>query len=337
MKTVTNSENVTSSRKNNAMNYLRNIKVTRKNFGWWFLGLILLICFIGWVITWFNPDGNYFDPFIWMMNLFLRLVAGAPMEELGIEICASNMCFPIDWRLPVILRGLADGAVLTFVISVVSVFLGFFGGAILAVILVSKDPERENNTVRFIIIKIIKGIAQSYVDFFRSTPLLVQILLVHFGLPTMFPNFVSNFRSIGIPPEIISGIVALSLNTSAYQAEIIRGGILSIPTGQTEASRALGLSSIQTMQYVILPQAIRMILPPLTNELVNVILNSSLLSAVTVWELTLFARSLQSTFFLWTIFFIAAVFYFVITFSLSKLAKYIEIKYRIPGLGVAHD
>jgi ABC-type amino acid transport system permease subunit len=179
----------------------------------------------------------------------------------------------------------------------------------------------------------LRFIAQLYVDFFRSTPLLVQILLVYFGLPAMFPNYNSFFGNT----EAISGTIALTLNTAAYQAEIIRGGILSIPTGQTEASRALGLSSIQTMQYVILPQAIRMILPPLTNELVNVILNSSLVSAVGVWDLTKWAQSLQSFYFLWTIFFIAAIYYFIITFSLSKLAKVIEEKYRIPGLGVANE
>jgi ABC-type amino acid transport system permease subunit len=162
----------------------------------------------------------------------------------------------------------------------------------------------------------------------------VQILLVYFGLPSWLIQFT---RDINFSTEVFAGTLALSLNTAAYQAEIIRSGILAIPTGQSEAARALGLTSNQTMRYVILPQAIRIIVPPLTNELINVLLNSSLVSIIGVTELTKRSQSLQARYFLWPVFLIAAVYYFVIAYSSSKLTKRLEEKLRIPGLGVAND
>ena len=232
----------------------------------------------------------------------------------------------IDYRNPIILRGLAKGALLTLSISIVSVILGFFLGAILAVLLVNQGNVYG-----------LKKVAQAYVDFFRSTPLLVQILLIYFGIVGLFRGLPAKIEDIGILYSTFAGTIALSLNTAAYQAEIIRGGILAIPSGQTEAARALGLTSGQTMRYVILPQTIRMVVPPLTNEIINVLLNSSLLSAVGVLEITKRSQSLQAYYFLWQVFFMAAVFYFVIAFTLSKLTKRLEVKFRIPGLGVAYD
>ena len=137
---------------------------------------------------------------------------------------------------------------------------------------------------------------------------------------------------------IQAAIIGLSLNTAAYQAEIIRAGILAIPTGQTEAARALGMTSSQTMAYVILPQALRIIIPPFTNEGINIILNSSLASAISTWELTRAARNLSAFYFLpFEIYLAAALFYFVMAFSLAKLTKRLERRMRIPGLGVHHD
>jgi len=298
-----------------------NIRLTRKNFGWWFLSLFLLILLIGAIRTLIVPDSNYFDVLLIILDWFL-LLFGLSLET-------------IDYRAPIIFRGLATAAVLSFNISLVSVAIGFILAALLAVILVNKGKVYG-----------LKFLAQAYVDFFRSTPLLVQILMVYFGISGVslaiseaygVRTLTAIITDMGFSYEVTLGTLALILNTAAYQAEIIRAGILSIPTGQTEAARALGLSQGQTMSYVILPQTFRMVVPPLTNEIINVLLNSSLLSVIGVFELTKRSRSLQSYYFLWEVFFIAALFYFVIAFSLSKLTKRIEIKLRIPGLGVSYD
>ncbi|MHA1473892.1 MAG: amino acid ABC transporter permease [Promethearchaeota archaeon] len=298
-----------------------NIRLTRKNFGWWFLSLFLLILLIGAIRTLIVPDSNYFDVLLIILDWFL-LLFGLSLET-------------IDYRAPIIFRGLATAAVLSFNISLVSVAIGFILAALLAVILVNKGKVYG-----------LKFLAQAYVDFFRSTPLLVQILMVYFGVSGVslaiseaygVRTLTAIITDMGFSYEVTLGTLALILNTAAYQAEIIRAGILSIPTGQTEAARALGLSQGQTMSYVILPQTFRMVVPPLTNEIINVLLNSSLLSVIGVFELTKRSRSLQSYYFLWEVFFIAALFYFVIAFSLSKLTKRIEIKLRIPGLGVSYD
>ena len=128
------------------------------------------------------------------------------------------------------------------------------------------------------------------------------------------------------------------MNTGAYQAEIIRGGIAAIPTGQTEAARGLGMNTSQTMRYVILPQAVRLIIPPLTNEGINVILNSSLVSVISVPDLTLTARQMAAYYFnTLDVYLQAAGFYFVIAFSLAKIAKKTEKRLRIPGLGMTHE
>lgn len=294
----------------NLLKSIRKIRLTRKNFGWWILSLFILIIIGGSINSWINPDKTYFAPILWILDILVK--------PFGEDLAS------VDYRMPTILEGLATGASLTLWISVISVVLGFLFAIFLAVILVNKSKLFG-----------LKFLAQSYVDFFRSTPLLVQILLVYFGLPSSFITFIRNLDIVST--EIFAGTLALSLNTAAYQAEIIRGGILAIPTGQTEASRALGLTSNQTMRYVVLPQAIRIIVPPLTNEIINVLLNSSLTSAIGVTELTKRSQSLQARFFLWWVFLIAAVYYFVLAYTSSKLTKKLEIKLRIPGLGVAND
>ena len=292
--------------------FIKKYRPTRSNIGWYVLGIFVIILLIGMINTWINPEANYLDSIIAIIDFIYGIFGTSFAEE--------------DPYMPTILRGLADGTVVTFLISLVSVLIGFFIGALLAIILVQKGYVFG-----------LKFLAQVFVDFFRATPLMVQILLIYFGIPRTIIYFIRELPIAFLTPEIFAGTLALSLNTAAYQAEIIRGGILAIPTGQTEAARALGLSSKLTMRHVILPQAIRIIVPPLTNELINVLLNSSLVSIIGVIELTKKSSSLQSFYFRWQVYILAAVFYWVIAFSLSKLTKKLEIKLRIPGLGVAYD
>src|SRR5439155_1902089 len=115
----------------------------------------------------------------------------------------------------------------------------------------------------------------AYVQFIRGTPLLVQIFLIYFGLPALGVNV----------PAYWSGVIALGLNSGGFQAEIVRAGIEWSDRGQTEAARSIGMSSIQTLLFILVPQTIRRVIPPLTNELITLLKSSSLLSAVVALEL----------------------------------------------------
>ena len=135
-----------------------------------------------------------------------------------------------------------------------------------------------------------------------------------------------------------SAVVALGLNSGAYQTEIIRSGIQAIPAGQMEAGRSIGLTYIQSMRYVILPQAIRIVIPPLGNETVNLVLNSALASAIGFGEITRKGRLLISltfeTFWTWGL---VLLFYFAITYTLANILKYVEKRLKIPGLGLGGE
>ena len=174
-----------------------------------------------------------------------------------------------------------------------------------------------------------------YTDFFRNTPLLVQILLIHFGLIEVGVDLTFGGN---IERAVMSSILSLGVNSGAYQAEIIRSGILAIPSGQMEAGRSIGLSYIDTMRYVILPQAIRIVIPPLGNEFVNLTLNSSLASLTGLFELVRGGRIIvAATFKTFQTWIFVALFYFVVTFSLTNLLRYAENKTKIPGLGLGGE
>jgi His/Glu/Gln/Arg/opine family amino acid ABC transporter permease subunit len=115
-----------------------------------------------------------------------------------------------------------------------------------------------------------------YVQFIRGTPLLVQIFLIYFGLAALGLHV----------PAFWSGVIALGLNSGGFQAEIVRAGIESIDRGQTEAARSIGMSRLQTLVFILVPQTVRRVIPPLTNELITLVKSSSLLSAIAALELT---------------------------------------------------
>ena len=277
-----------------------------------FLSLLAFYIVWGLILLLISPNYNIVDPVIWTLN-FILLPFGRHLDSFHSGITT-------------ILRGLGNGAIITVQISVFAIFFGFFIAILLASILSSKSKLYG-----------IKPIAQFYVDFFRSTPLLVQILLVYFSLPAIWPNLSTWIRDIGGNFELVAGTIGLTLNTSAYQAEIVRSGIQAIPSGQTEAARALGMSPTQTMIFVILPQAIRIIIPPMTNEVITLILNSSLVSAIGVLDITKRSQSLLSFYYAWWVFLIAALYYFLMSYAISKIAKMIEMKFKIPGLGTTNE
>jgi len=162
--------------------------------------------------------------------------------------------------------------------------------------------------------------AEFYVWFFRGTPTLIQIFIVYFGVPQF---------GIKMSP-FVAGVVALGINSGAYIAEIIRAGLLAVPRGQTESSVALGMSYFQAMGRIILPQVVRIIIPPVTNEAVTTLKNTSLLSTITVVELTLQAQIvIAATFRPFDFYIIPAILFLAMTTLLTWLSGWFEKHYAL--------
>jgi polar amino acid transport system permease protein len=166
----------------------------------------------------------------------------------------------------------------------------------------------------------VKTLASLYVDFIRGTPLLVQIFLIYFALPLVVGQRIDPF---------IAAITACSVNSGAYVAEIFRAGIQSIDKGQMEAGRSLGMTWAQTMRYIILPQAFKRIIPPLGNEFIAMLKDSSLVSVIGFEELTrrgqlIIARTYGS----FEIWLTVAFIYLVMTFTISRFVDYLERRYK---------
>lgn len=173
----------------------------------------------------------------------------------------------------------------------------------------------------------LKIVAIAYTEFFRNTPLLVQVLALYFGLPKLGVRLQFHLLGIEFDQSYVVGTLALALYTGAYVAEVIRSGLLAIPTGQTEAARSLGLSLLQTLRLVILPQAIRLVIPPLGNLFIALIKNSAILAAISLGEL-MFQASLVNnrTFRTFEVFTAVIIFYLLLTLPLSWLLVYVERK-----------
>jgi polar amino acid transport system permease protein len=197
----------------------------------------------------------------------------------------------------------ASGAWMTLLISLVSIAIGMCGGIILGFILLSKRtvPRR---------------IARIYVSFFRGTPLLAQLLLAYYFLPGLI--------GIDLPP-LAAAIGALALNTTAFQAEIYRGGLLAIARGQLEAARILGLTVWQARRRILIPQVMRLVLPSLINETISIVKNSSLVSVIAVTELLRVSQGLVAATFRPTeIYLAAAAIYLVMNLVLAQLGRISE-------------
>jgi arginine/lysine/histidine/glutamine transport system substrate-binding/permease protein len=166
---------------------------------------------------------------------------------------SESVQFALD-ALPTLLIG----AITTLQLTASAVIFGLIGGTLLGLARLSS-------------FKPLQIASRIYIDFFRGTPLLVQIFMIYFGIPAATGISFNRF---------LAAILALSLNASAYLAEIVRGGIQSIETGQREASESLGLSPIQTMRYVIFPQAFRRMIPPLGNEFITLLKDTSLVAVI---------------------------------------------------------
>ena len=165
----------------------------------------------------------------------------------------------------------------------------------------------------------LRNVSSAYIELIRGTPLLVQIFLVYFGLPALGLNL----------DPFVAGVLAMGINSGAYVGEIVRGGIESIAQGQMEAALSLGMSWWQSMYYVILPQALFRILPSLGNEFIALLKDSSLVSTIAIAELTRTGQIIITrTFKSFEIWVGVALFYFIMTYAISRAVKYSEKRMR---------
>lgn len=208
-----------------------------------------------------------------------------------------------------------QGAVCTVSLSALTVIFGFMLALVLALSRMGKN-------------KLLRGISTAYVEFFRATPMLVQIALIYyvvFAGVKVLPGF-KLFGFIRFD-RFFPGVVALSLNSGAYLSEIIRSGIQSIDGGQTEAARSLGLSQWKTMRLVVLPQAIKNILPAIANEFVTIIKESAICYTIGVQEIMSAVHSVKgATYSIGEALIIATAMYFCLTFPTSKIIEHFERK-----------
>lgn len=222
-------------------------------------------------------------------------------------IRVNEMSFDID----LVIRSfplLLIGAGVTVQITALSVSFGLLIGMLIGISRLSTN-------------RLLRVLAAVYVDFIRGTPLLVQIFIIYFALPVIIGQRIDPF---------LAAITACSINSGAYVAEIFRSGIQSIDKGQMEAGRSLGMTWGQTMRYIILPQAFKRIIPPLGNEFIAMMKDSSLVSVIGFEELTrrgqlIIARTYGS----FEIWLSVAFIYLIMTLTISRLVDYLERRYKI--------
>ena len=205
-----------------------------------------------------------------------------------------------------------QGFKVTILMSVITIILGLIFGILMASMKICK-------------IKILNIIANIYVSVIRGTPVLVQIAIVFYGLPMMGINIPEIMVGSVDVSRLVSGIIALTVNTTAYICEIIRSGIESIDKGQTEAARSIGFSSVSTMILIILPQAIKNILPAMANEFITIIKTTSQVSVIGIAELMYVADTIREiSFHPMKPLIIVAIMYFIITSVISIFVKILE-------------
>ena len=198
-----------------------------------------------------------------------------------------------------------------------STFFGFIIGLLVAIVRTIEIP-RGMGPVKRAIRKLAHLLIGVYIQVFRGTPMIVQAMVIYYG----------SMQYLGIDMErTAAAILIISINTGAYMAEIIRGGIISVDKGQFEAAHAIGMTHWQTMTSVVLPQAIRNILPSVGNEFIVNIKDSSVLNVISVSELFFQAKSAAGTYYKYfEVFFIIAVIYLILTVTVSRILRLIEKK-----------
>ncbi len=219
-----------------------------------------------------------------------------------------NLLFKWEW-----LPDLGKGLTLTVELTAACISIGAVLGFLLAVARIyTRGP--------------LYWLASAYVQFFRGTPLLVQLFMVHFGLAGL---------GLRLTP-LLSGIIAMGLNTAAYQAEYFRGAIQAVKRGQTLAALSLGMTRWQAILYVVLPQALRLVLPAWSNELVYMLKYTSIVYLIGLPDLTGVGRTIASrNFRFFEVYAVVALIYLALVLLVTMALRGLERRIRVPGLGTA--
>jgi His/Glu/Gln/Arg/opine family amino acid ABC transporter permease subunit len=201
-----------------------------------------------------------------------------------------------------------EGAKMTLFLSALGVVFGTLVGIFVGLL--------RSQSYKHSFMKALSAVASLYVQIMRGTPFIVQLYLVYYGLPLFFHVDV---------PELLAGIAAISLNSGAYVSEIFRAGIQSVDKGQMEAGRSLGLTWVQTMRHIVLPQAVKRSLPPLGNEFITLIKESSIVSVIGIQELQFKGRIISSsTYAPFESLFLVAIIYLVLTGITGQIVGLLE-------------
>lgn len=214
-------------------------------------------------------------------------------------------------------RSFLRGALNTMIIALISTFIGCVIGFIVGVIQ-TIPTDKKKNPVKWFLIGIVKFIMNVYVEVFRGTPMMVQAMFIFYGMSMLFGINMGMWTA---------AFLIVSINTGAYMAETVRGGILSIDPGQTEGAKSIGMSHVQTMMYVILPQALRNIMPQIGNNLIINIKDTCVLSTIGIVELFFTNKGIAGAHY--TYFEAASItmiIYFILTFACSRILRHWENK-----------
>ena len=213
---------------------------------------------------------------------------------------------------PSFLRGAGTTMLIAVISTAVGCLIGFGVG------IVQTTPTDKAHPVKYFLMKLVRFLLDAYVEIFRGTPMMVQAMFIYYGLAQLFNIHLGTMEA---------ALFIVSINTGAYMAESVRGGIISIDPGQTEGAKAIGMTHFQTMVFVILPQAIRNILPQIGNNFIINIKDSSVLSVISITELMFMSKSAGGTYFQFVpAYVICAVIYFILTFTITRILRLVEKK-----------
>lgn len=224
---------------------------------------------------------------------------------------------------PSFLRGAGTTMLIAVISTAVGCLIGFGVG------IVQTTPADKAHPVKYILMKLVRFLLDAYVEIFRGTPMMVQAMFIYYGLAQLFNIHLGTMEA---------ALFIVSINTGAYMAETVRGGILSIDPGQTEGAKAIGMTHVQTMNAVILPQALRNIMPQIGNNLIINIKDTCVLSVIGTVELFFATKSVAGAMYTYfEAFTITMVIYFVLTFSCSRLIRLWESKMDGPDSYELYD
>ena len=224
---------------------------------------------------------------------------------------------------PSFLRGAGTTMLIAVISTAVGCLIGFGVG------IVQTTPADKAHPVKYILMKLVRFLLDAYVEIFRGTPMMVQAMFIYYGLAQLFNIHLGTMEA---------ALFIVSINTGAYMAETVRGGILSIDPGQTEGAKAIGMTHVQTMNAVILPQALRNIMPQIGNNLIINIKDTCVLSVIGTVELFFATKSVAGAMYTYfEAFTITMAIYFVLTFSCSRLLRICESRMDGPDSYELYD